>query len=210
MSLRALCKTEGLALGFSKALDTRRAVYISEEVKGAYPKLVQLICDMCVSEKNSWTLVANKIAFQHAKTKASGFPSQSSKAGFLLCQVLNHGPPCAQQHSDRGGEKLAKQNQNEGEAPRSNQDTNTDTDTHRHTDTQTHRHTDTHTHTHTQRLATDVAEHPWSAQTGPEGIEEDLLSLSHILYLFFQLCYYLYCCVDIISSLSAASLMSPS
>ena len=149
MSLRALCKTEGLALGFSKALDTRRAVYISEEVKGAYPKLVQLICDMCVSEKNSWTLVANKIAFQNAKTKASGFPSQSSKAGFLLCQVLNHGPPCAQQHSDRGGEKLAKQNQNEGEAPRSNQDTNTDTDTHRHTDTQTHRHTDTHTHTHT-------------------------------------------------------------
>ena len=204
MSQMALCNTEGLAIGFSKALDTRRAVYISDEVKGAYPKLVQLICDMCESEKNSWTLVDNKTAFQTAKTKASGFPSQSSKAGFLLCQVLNHGPPCAQQHSDRGGEKLAKTNQNEGEAPRSNQDTNTDTDTHRHTNTQTHR------HTHTQRLATDVAEHPWSAQTGPEGIDEDLLSLSHILYLFSQLCYYLYCCVDIISSLAAASLMSPS
>ena len=125
----ALCKTEGLAIGFSKALDTRRAVYISDEVKGAYPKLVQLICDMCESEKNSWTLVDNKTAFQTAKTKASGFPSQSSKAGFLLCQVLNHGPPCAQQHSDRGGEKLAKTNQNEGEAPRSNQDTNTHTQT---------------------------------------------------------------------------------
>ena len=198
MSLRALCKTEGLALGFSKALDTRRAVYISEEVKGAYPKLVQLICDMCVSEKNSWTLVANKIAFQNAKTKASGFPSQSSKAGFLLCQVLNHGPPCAQQHSDRGGEKLAKQNQNEGEAPRSNQDTNTDTDTHRHTDTQTHRHTDTHTHTHSAspRMLPSTPGPPKQAQKA----SRKTFSISHI----FCICFFSFaiiCTVVLISSL---------
>ena len=185
MSLRALCKTEGLALGFSKALDTRRAVYISEEVKGAYPKLVQLICDMCVSEKSSWTLVANKIAFQHAKTKASGFPSQSSKAGFLLCQVLNHGPPCAQQHSDRGGEKLAKQNQNEGEAPRSNQDTNTDTDTHRHTDTQTHRHTHTHTHSASPRMLPSTPGPPKQAQKASRKTFS--LSLTYFVFVFSAL-----------------------
>ena len=194
MSLRALCKTEGLALGFSKALDTRRAVYISDEVKGAYPKLVQLICDMCESEKNSWTLVDNKTAFQTAKTKASGFPSQSSKAGFLLCQVLNHGPPCAQQHSDRGGEKLAKQNQNEGEAPRSNQDTNTHTQTR--TDTQAHRHTDTRTHSASPRMLPSTPGPPKQAQKA----SMKTFSLSPIFCIYF-LRFAIICTVVLISSL---------